>query len=484
MPIFKRVSADEAQSKAHEQRKDHIRDTAAGTAIIKAAKAPTSWDAERRSARFIMSTEQTDRYGDIVVSKGGDLTEFNRNPVGLLFHNSRSWPVAKWENVEVLARTRPPRIEGDFVVLPEGGPVKEVDECAWMLANDGIRACSIGFIPDWNDVEMILDDENERFTGLRFNKWEMTECSVCSVPANAGALRRSAHGDINLARELLEDVLDNWVKTPEGLILSRADFEATHKDVRGNPTSVVIEKSDDVEIPDNWETAHWLLREKVAKQINGGDLPDINGKKKDDVAKDIISEELARRSGQESSDLLKAIDETEGLPDETKQTLIQRGMVFCTELKSEEKTLAGYVIAKSQDDAEAIVAERGNDEKVVGELTEHKDVADVPSAEAVEKDASTGVVTVNVSADVEQATKDFDTLSEKIGGVEKQVEGLFARISKFFAGGEKSAPRVEPEITIEPEIKSPPTEDEIAAAKAKQAAVRERLIAKELIAAE
>jgi phage head maturation protease len=224
---FKKISADEARAK----RKDHVRDTDRGPAITKAAKAPASWDGDTRSARFIMSTQGVDRYGDIIVTAGIDTTEFERNPVGLLFHNSRTWPVANWDNLEKQLKGRPPRLEGDFILLPADGPGEigeRIAETEWMIANGGIRACSIGFVPDWDEVEVITDDDGY-WKGFRFNKTELVECSICSIPANPGALAKSAEGDPRLAKELIEDILDNWARSPEGLLLPRSEFEKAYR---------------------------------------------------------------------------------------------------------------------------------------------------------------------------------------------------------------------------------------------------------------
>lgn len=421
----KKISVDEIMSKR--------KDLQSGTAsIVKAFKAPSSWNSEARTANFVMNAQAVDRYGDIVVTAGIDTTEFEKNPVALLFHNSRTWPVGTWSDLQKVLSGRPPRLEGKLNLLPEGGPVPEVDQCAWMIANGGIRGNSIGFIPDWDNYELILNEDEQWVGGIKFLKSVLIESSICAIPASPQSLIKNAES-LSIAREFIEDILDNYTRTPEGLILPRSEYEAAHKQISGNPSSVVVDKSTD---------------EPVS----------------------VIE--------------ARAIDETEGLPDETKQTLINRGMVFCTELKSKEKSSWGYVLAKSHEDAETIVSERASGEVVVGEFVgADKDVdVDTDGSAVIEKTASS--ITVDIETNVDQTLKDFDALSEKVSGVEKQVDGLFARISRFFGGGEKAVERVEPEITIEPEIKSPPTEDEIVAAKARAASIRERSIAKGLIAAE
>lgn len=459
MPVFKRVSADEAHAKATEKRKDILRDTTAGVSIMKAAKAPASWNPEARSARFVMTTQQLDRYGDIVVTAGGDMTEFLRNPVGLLFHNSRTWPVASWTNVEVLSRTRPPRMEGDFSLLPEGGPVKEVDECAWMIANGGIRACSIGFIPDWDDIELIYDDDEGWLTGFQFNKWELTECSVCAVPANAGALVKSAHGDMNLAKELLEDVLDNWVKTPEGLLLSRADFEATHKGVATERKHFIVDKD---------------FVPTVGKFVE-----------RDQAAVSAATEEEAR----EYVGAWVVLDPAHPENKEAPFDILARahGEVIASFIVDDgpKKGVHGLAVEFLTDDwsgmFRGIEASRFLLAKKQAEITD-------PTPETTEKDLKVELTVDIDTSSIEKANEAAGNFETTIERVEKRFDGLMVKISKFFSGDsqkgvETAVDRVDPEIVIEPEVKSPPTDEDIESARVKATAVRERLIQKGMIAA-
>jgi hypothetical protein len=236
MPI-KKISADEARAK----RKDHVRDTPNGSAVLKAVKSGGSYDPEKRVGRFIMSSQSRDRYGDVVRTAGIEVERFEDNPVGLLFHNSRSWPVGSWSNLEKVLKSRPPRLEGDLTLLAAGGP-REIDDTAWMLEHGGIRACSIGFIPDWDAVEVEYGDDGQ-FMGLIFNKSELLECSVCAIPANPDALLKAADGDMQLAKEIIEDILDNFERTPAGVLISKADFSARFEKVINEKAAntVVIE---------------------------------------------------------------------------------------------------------------------------------------------------------------------------------------------------------------------------------------------------
>lgn len=240
---FKKVSADEARN----ARKDQIRSINGRDAVIKASKPPltpaNSWDPETRTARFVMTAQVEDRYGDIVVTEGIDTEEFQKNPVAPLCHNTYTWPVGQWGGLEKMLKTRPPRMEGDLILLPKGGPVPEVDQTAWMLENGVLRACSIGFLPAWDEIEMILDEEGHWTYGFQFNKSELLECSPCIIPANQEALiKMQAAGFGEIAKELIEDTLDNYDRSPSGVLVPRAELEKMMKSMNGHRSIVAVGK--------------------------------------------------------------------------------------------------------------------------------------------------------------------------------------------------------------------------------------------------
>lgn len=227
MPL-KKISADEAHSKIT-ARGLAIRSTPKGDIIGKASSAPASWSAQNRSARFVMTTQQVDRYGDVVVTNGGDTTAFETNPVGLLFHQSRDWPIGTWKDLTKVGGKNP-RMLGDLHLLAADGPVPTIDQAAWMIEQGALRTVSIGFVPNWEMAEGIFTEDGA-FTGIQWNGWELVECSLVPVPANPGALAKDYAGG-PMARELLEDILENWQRTPEGLVVPRAEFEEAYQIVK------------------------------------------------------------------------------------------------------------------------------------------------------------------------------------------------------------------------------------------------------------
>lgn len=220
MPKAVTVSLDQIMS----ERVFSVRRTAKGAeALTKIYKSPASWNADERSAKFVMTAQIVDRYGDIVVTKGADTTEFMNNPVGLWAHDMREFPIGMWSDITIVNGS-PKRMEGKITLGPE--MMTEDCDCVAKLLEAGmVRACSIGFMPKaWESIK----DEKDRTVGYQFNEWELLECSICSVPANPAAIVKAAGGDDRLALQAIELVLDEWARTPEGLIVPRLEFERAY----------------------------------------------------------------------------------------------------------------------------------------------------------------------------------------------------------------------------------------------------------------
>ncbi|HMF68234.1 MAG TPA: phage major capsid protein [Phyllobacterium sp.] len=132
---------------------------------------------------FVMSSESVDRVGDIIVAKGWQLDDFNRNPVALFMHD-KTQPIGTWDQVKVVGKQLVGRLK-----LLESGLIPRVDEVRQLLEARILRAVSVGFIP--LEKEPISKDADPFWGPFRYLKSKLLECSVVSVPANADALRRS-----------------------------------------------------------------------------------------------------------------------------------------------------------------------------------------------------------------------------------------------------------------------------------------------------
>lgn len=196
--------------------------------ISKIFKSPATWNADERTARFVMSSETPDRMRDVVRQRGMDKTEFERNPQGLLFHDSRNFPIGLWENVATINGS-PKRTEGTIRLLPEGAD-EIVDRTAKHIAFGTLRTSSIGFIP--LDIERIMDSEGRGTGGFDIVQSELVECSIVPIPANPDAIVKAADGDFKMAYELIEEVLDTYTRDSSGLIVPRETYEQKRIEIK------------------------------------------------------------------------------------------------------------------------------------------------------------------------------------------------------------------------------------------------------------
>lgn len=267
--------------------------------MYRAARMPRTFDAESRSAVFVMTDETKDSYGDIVRAKGADLSRFEKNPIALLNH-SPDLVIGTWSEVEQKAK----RIEGK-VTLAAAGTAPHVDMTYNLMSQGILRAASIGFMP--RRVEKILDEQGRWTFGFDILEWELYECSVVSVPANPAALAKSMkQGDV-LARDLIEHVLDTYAKTPSGLIVPREEFEAAYKEGAGNRTTHSIGlRTDDTALKRLESVAERLEKaiQAVAPAVEKADEPEV-----DPIAKSI--EEGVEKTLSEVEPKLDEIDEPE-----------------------------------------------------------------------------------------------------------------------------------------------------------------------------
>lgn len=141
-----------------------------------------------RTLRFIGSDETPDRTGDIVMVEGWDVSNYLKNPV-VLFNHDASKPIGKAVAVRINRRDK--RLEFD-VRFPEVGELASegvepsehalfIDTVYNLYKGNYLSAVSVGFKGD--KAEPI-----EGARGMRFEKQELLELSLVSVPANPNAL--------------------------------------------------------------------------------------------------------------------------------------------------------------------------------------------------------------------------------------------------------------------------------------------------------
>jgi HK97 family phage prohead protease len=160
-------------------------------------------NSSKRGMTFVASDESVDRYGDIIRASGWDLANFQRNPVLLFGHDSRSVPIGRVPDIRVEGT----RLVADVEFRPEGDS-EAADDVYSALQGGFLSAVSVGFLPTKapNMIWAADDPKHEEWpTGYEFVGQELLELSVVPVPANpqALALARALHLSEATQRRLL-----------------------------------------------------------------------------------------------------------------------------------------------------------------------------------------------------------------------------------------------------------------------------------------
>jgi len=135
-----------------------------------------------------------DRDFEKVLVAGIDTTNFMKNPVMLLQHNSHRTPIGLWQN---------PRVEGTKLLADAVFDETTLDDDE-LVAIDKVKkgflkAVSIGFMPTANPIKVYPEPgtpEAEALAVLRyrdcyhiFEKCELYEASIVTLPSNPNAVR-------------------------------------------------------------------------------------------------------------------------------------------------------------------------------------------------------------------------------------------------------------------------------------------------------
>jgi len=183
-------------------------------------------DADTRSSRFVMSSDTEDRDRDIVRQEGLDLTEFQRNRRRCCF--IRRAPSRSGNGRPVEKSGSSCQNDGSKLnFLPEGAD-PDADRAARHVAFGTLRTVSIGFIP--KTIRARERDADSFYSGYEISKRHCSNAARAD-PSQPDALVKMAADDFVLARQLIEEVLDTYAKTPDGLIVPRLEYERAYRSV-------------------------------------------------------------------------------------------------------------------------------------------------------------------------------------------------------------------------------------------------------------
>lgn len=137
-----------------------------------------------------ISTADVDRDGDVVLPNGLDHSDYDKNPVVLLQHDSGSLPIGTASEIRPTANAVMAKVT--FAERPAAHPTGLEwlpDTVLALFQQKVLRAFSIGFTiksaraPTNKDLSRFGDDVRRVIEG-----WAMHEFSVVAIPANQNAL--------------------------------------------------------------------------------------------------------------------------------------------------------------------------------------------------------------------------------------------------------------------------------------------------------
>ncbi len=154
-------------------------------------------------AQFIASTNQVDRYNEVIDQRGWDLGPYSENPVVVDSHRYESIALILGRSIHVGLDD-----QGRLTNRVKFATDNPLGELARKMTKGGfIKSESVGFIPkEWTRGKG--KDEPER----TFTRSELIEISLVAVPANPGATIGAAlksgaieRGDVRAVAEALRD---------------------------------------------------------------------------------------------------------------------------------------------------------------------------------------------------------------------------------------------------------------------------------------
>jgi len=162
---------------------------------------------ETRVLEYIISNETPDRYGDIVRASGIDLSNYKREPVIHLSHDTHKFPVAN--SIKVWYDSQAKAVKAWALFADDRVDRTGLSDTAFRFCSSGfMKGASVGFLP--RDSYTPKSEEEREEIGLgeqgrEYKECELLEWSVCSVPCNPDALTQMSR-TIKSTGSLIEEM--------------------------------------------------------------------------------------------------------------------------------------------------------------------------------------------------------------------------------------------------------------------------------------
>ena len=159
-----------------------------------------SIDEEKKTATFVMSTENVDRHGDIIDQDSWMLEFFKVSPMFFLQHESYNFPIGKWIETHFETDT-----DGKKMLVGTAEFRTEFEDASRAFTHvikGDMSAVSVGFIPHRVDYDEVRD-------AFILYDCELLECSLVGVGSNRQALVKS--------KETIEEAKDSILEAKKTL---------------------------------------------------------------------------------------------------------------------------------------------------------------------------------------------------------------------------------------------------------------------------
>lgn len=175
-------------------------------------------DEENRTAQFVISSEAVDSYGTVFISSGADFTRYNQNPVVFYQHGSHS------SDPDMLIGTSRIFQEGNDTLAEvtfESAEDNALAEKVFRKVRNGsLKGASIG--ANVIDGRWGKKDAGEDPEVIYFERWELLEWSIVTIPSNPDAVKRNSQSIEDLKKEITPEP----VKEPEQENRNLSPFDA------------------------------------------------------------------------------------------------------------------------------------------------------------------------------------------------------------------------------------------------------------------
>ena len=177
------------------------------------------------------SKEVIDRDGDLIKVDGINLKNWKKNPVIMLFHNYSDFPVGVGVGKKAWVDGKELKIKFKFLIDDND----KAFQAARLWKAGALKGLSVGFQPDYNEIEYPEQKGTKVQPNRIFKKIELLEVSVVPIPANQDALMASVSKSLDEGEIDMEDfdILKDIIKSaPNKEEVDSEELEALKQKVK------------------------------------------------------------------------------------------------------------------------------------------------------------------------------------------------------------------------------------------------------------